>query len=308
MTVTRRQFCQLSLAAAAIGKSQLAFAEKPAEKSSLITRAIPSTGEKLPVIGLGTNRYGVTEAAELAARRDVLRRMPELGAKVIDTAPAYGASEEVIGRLVGELKNRDKLWIATKVTAPNASVEDGRKMLDESFRRLRTERVELVQVHSLNGVKEMLPVLREQKKAGRLKYLGVTTSRDEQYTDLLEIMRKEQLDFIQVDYSIANRNAADKILPLAASRGMAVLANLPLGRGNVLDKIKDRPLPDWAKQIDATSFAQVFLKYVVSHPAVTVAIPGTTKIEHLEDNLGAARGRLPDAEMRRRIEKYFDAL
>jgi aryl-alcohol dehydrogenase-like predicted oxidoreductase len=303
MTVTRRTLFQLGIAAV-IGKSQLAFAEKPA----LITRAIPSTGEKLPVIGLGTNRYGVTAAAEVGARREVLRRMPELGATVIDTAPAYGQSEEVIGRLLSELKNRDRVWLATKVTAPEGRAADGRKMLDESFRRLRTERIELVQVHSLQGVREMLPVLREQKKAGRLKYTGVTTSRDAQYSELLEVMRREQLDFIQVDYSIADRNAADKVLPLAADRGMAVLVNLPLGRGSALAKVKDKPLPEWAAQIDAASFSQLFLKYVISHPAVTVAIPGTTKVEHLEDNLGAARGRLPDAEMRRRMEKWFDAL
>jgi aryl-alcohol dehydrogenase-like predicted oxidoreductase len=303
--VTRRTFFQVGIAAAVIGRSGLAASEKP---PSLLTRAIPSTGEKLPVIGLGTNRYGVTAAADLAARREVLRRLPELGGAVVDTAPAYGQSEAVIGRLVSELKNRDRLWLATKVTAPEGGAAEGRKMLDESFRRLRTERIELVQVHSLKGVPEMLPLLREQKQAGRLSYVGVTTSRDEQYDDLLEVMRREQLDFIQVDYSIADRNAANKILPLAAERGTAVLVNLPLGRGNVLAKVKDRPMPAWAAQIDATSFAQVFLKYVVSHPAVTVAIPGTTKLEHLVDNLGAARGRLPDAAMRRRIEKFFDAL
>jgi aryl-alcohol dehydrogenase-like predicted oxidoreductase len=305
MTLTRRTFVQLGMVAAAIGRSRLALADKP---PALITRAIPSTGEKLPVIGLGTNRYGVTEAAELAARRDVLRRLPELGGSVVDTAPAYGQSEEVIGRLVSELKNRDRLWLATKVTSSSGGAAEGRKMLDESFRRLRTQRIQLVQVHSLKGVRDMLPVLREHKKAGRLSYVGVTTSRDEQYDDLLEVMRRETLDFIQVDYSISDRNAADKILPLAAARGTAVLVNLPLGRGNALAKVKDKALPAWAKDIDATSFAQVFLKYVVSHPAVTVAIPGTTKVEHLEDNLGAARGRLPDAAMRRTIEKFFDAL
>ena len=305
MTVSRRKFLQASMAAAVIARSRLAVTEG---QPLLITRAIPSTGEKLPVIGLGTNRYGVTSAADLAARREVLRRMPELGGRVVDTAPAYGASEDVIGRLVGELKNRDRLWFATKVTAPTGGAAEGRKMLDESFRRLRTERLDLVQVHSLNGVREMLPVLREQKKAGRLSYVGVTTSRDDQYGELLEIMRREPLDFIQVDYSISDRNAADKILPLAAARGTAVLANLPLGRGSALAKVKGKPLPGWAAQIDATSFPQLFLKYVVSHPAVTVAIPGTTKVEHLEDNLGAARGRLPDAAMRRTIEKFFDAL
>ena len=136
----------------------------------------------------------------------------------------------------------------------------------------------------------------------------MTTSRDEQYDDLLGVMRREPLDFIQVDYSITDRNAANKVLPLAAERGMAVLVNLPLGRGDALAKVKGKPLPDWAKEIDVTSFAQLFLKYVVSHPAVTVAIPGTTKVAHLEDNLGAARGRLPDPAMRRRIETYLDTL
>lgn len=170
MTVTRRRFFELTVAAAALARSRAAFAEKP----SLITRAIPSSGEKLPMIGLGTNRYGVTAADEIAARREVLRRMPELGATVIDTAPAYGQSEEVIGRLLSELKNRDRVWLATKVTAPSGRAAEGRKMLEESFRRLRTERIQLVQVHSLQGVPEMLPVLREQKKAGKLSYVGVT--------------------------------------------------------------------------------------------------------------------------------------
>lgn len=306
MSLTRRTFVHLGLAGAVAAASRrAAAADRP---PALITRAIPSTGEKLPVIGLGTNRYGDTGTAALAARREVLRRMPELGAKVIDTAPAYGLSEEVIGRLVSELKSRDRLWLATKVTAPGGSAADGRKMLAESFRKLRTDHLELVQVHSLQGVREMLPVLRDEKKARRVSYIGVTTSRDAQYTDLLDVMRRESFDFIQVDYSIADRNAADKILPLAADRGMAVLVNLPLGRGNVLGKLKGKALPAWASEVDAASFPQLFLKYVLSHPAVTVAIPGTTKVEHLEDNLGAARGRLPDAEMRRRIEKFFDAL
>lgn len=304
MRITRREWFQLALAAAVAARSRRAVAADA--RPAPITRAIPSSGEKLPVIGLGTNRYGVTAAAEIAARREVLRRMPELGATVIDTAPAYGRSEEVIGQLLAELKNRDRLWLATKVTAPPGRPAEGRKMLDESFRRLRTARIELVQVHSLNGVREMLPVLREHKQARRISYVGVTTSRGDQHDELLAILRREPLDFIQVDYSIADRNAADKVLPLAAERGVAVLVNLPLGRGNVLSRFQGRPLPDWASQLDVASFAQLFLKYVVSHPAVTVAIPGTTKVEHLEDNLGAARGRLPDAAMRRRIEALFD--
>jgi aryl-alcohol dehydrogenase-like predicted oxidoreductase len=305
MGVTRREFVQLGMAAAMTAS---ALPVGAAKELPLITRAIPSTGEKLPVVGLGTNRYGVTAAADLAARREVLRRLPELGGSVVDTASGYGRSEEVIGELMSELRNRDRLWLATKVTAGDGAAAEGRTMLDQSFRRLRTDRIQLVQVHNLKGVREVLPVLREQKKAGRLQYVGVTTSRDEQYDELLAVMRREQLDFIQVDYSISDRNAADKVLPLAAARGTAVLVNLPLGRGSALAKVKDLPVPEWAAEIDARSFAQVFLKYVVSHPAVTVAIPGTTKVEHLEENLGAARGRLPDAGMRLRIEKFFDAL
>jgi aryl-alcohol dehydrogenase-like predicted oxidoreductase len=309
---TRREVMRLGVAAAAglaLARLPLARAAAPS-KLELITKPIPSSGERLPVVGLGTNRYGVTEADELAARREVLRRLPELGGTVIDTAPAYGRSEEVIGQLLAEIGNRDKVWIATKVTAPDDDAERGRKMLDESFRRLRTDKVELMQVHSLTGAKVMLPILFEQKQAGRFRYVGVTTSRDEQYDALLEIMRREKLDFVQVDYSIGNRSAAEKVLPLARDRGIAVLVNLPFGgaRRNVLATMGERKLPPWAAEVGATSFAQLFLKYAVSHPAVTVAIPGTTKASHLEDNLGAARGRLPDAALRKRIEKYFDAL
>jgi aryl-alcohol dehydrogenase-like predicted oxidoreductase len=276
----------------------------------LITKAIPSSGERIPVIGLGTNRYSVTEASDLAARREVLRRMPDLGLTVVDTAPSYGRSEEVIGQLTSEIGNRDRLWIATKVTARDNDVQVGTQMLNDSFRKLRTDRVELMQVHNLNGTEVMLPVLREWKQEGRIRYIGVTTSSDRQYEQLEQIMRSEDLDFIQVDYSIGNRTAGERILPLAQDRGMAVLLNLPFGgaRGNVVLQMGERPLPDWTAEFGASSWAQVFLKYDVSHPAVTAAIPGTTNVRHLEDNAGAARGELPDAAMRRRIEQYFDAL
>jgi aryl-alcohol dehydrogenase-like predicted oxidoreductase len=280
------------------------------QESPLITKPIPSSGEQLPVVGLGTNRYSVTDEEDLAPRREVLRRMPDLGLTVVDTAPSYGRSEEVIGQLTSEIGNRDRLWIATKVTARDNDVQVGTRMLNDSFSRLRTERVELMQVHNLNGVGVMLPVLREWKQDGRIRYIGVTTSSDRQYEQLEQIMRDEDLDFIQVDYSIGNRTAADRILPLAADRGMGVLLNLPFGgaRGNVVVQMGDRPLPEWAAEFDAGSWAQLFLKYVVSHPSVTAAIPGTTNVRHLEDNAGAARGRMPDAAMRRRIEQYFDAL
>jgi aryl-alcohol dehydrogenase-like predicted oxidoreductase len=300
---------RLPLAAATSAGSTAAPPLTPAGLA-LITKAIPSSGERIPVIGLGTNRYSVTSDEDLAARREVLRRMPELGGTVVDTAPSYGRSEEVIGQLVGEIGNRDRLWIATKVTAPQNDVARGTQMLHDSFAKLRTDRVELMQVHNLNGVEAMMPVLREWKQDGRIRYIGVTTSSDRQYEQLEQVMRREPLDFVQVDYSIGNRSAADRILPLAADRGMAVLLNLPFGgaRGNVVLQMADRPLPDWAAEFDANSWAQLFLKYNVSHPAVTAAIPGTTNVRHLEDNMQAAHGRLPDEAMRRRIEQYFDSL
>lgn len=253
------------------------------EKSALIQRPIPSTKETLPVVGLGTNNYSVTSAEELAPRRDVLRRMPELGGTVVDTAPAYGRSEIVIGELVDEIGDRDKLFLATKVTAQDDDLAKGTAMLEESFRRLRTKRI---------------------------RYTGVTTSNDEQYPQMLTLMRRHPLDFIQVDYSIANRTAAEEVLPLAQERGMAVLINMPFGGrrgGNLFAQLANRPLPDWVAGIDAATWPQVLLKYVVSHPAVTCAIPGTTKLSHLEDNQSAARGRLPDAALRKKMEAYWDA-
>ena len=307
---TRRTFLELGIAAAAVCAAGRARAAGPGGAGEVLTRAIPSTGEKLPIVGLGTNRMGAATPEELAARREVLRRLPELGGRVVDTAPAYGQSEEVIGKLVGELANRDRLWIATKVTAPGGDAAAGRKMLEESLRKLRTERVELIQVHNLSGTREMLPVLREWKQAKKLRYVGVTTSRTEQHEELMRIMRAEPIDFIQVDYSIGNRAAADKVLPLAAEKKLGVLINVPFGgrRKNVLATVGERPLPPWAAELDARSWAPLFLKYVVSPPAVTAASPGTTSVAHLEDNLGAARGRLPDAAMRRRIEQLFDGM
>jgi aryl-alcohol dehydrogenase-like predicted oxidoreductase len=303
-------FGRSSLNAATTGLAGLAGRRDGTQDLALITKAIPSTGEHIPVIGLGTNRYSVTSEEDLAARREVLRRMPDLGGTVVDTAPSYGRSEEVIGQLVSEIGNRDRLWIATKVTAPQDNVERGTQMLHDSLAKLRTDRVELMQVHNLNGVDAIMPVLREWKQAGRIRYIGVTTSSDRQYEQLEEIMRSHPLDFVQVDYSIGNRTAGERILPLAADRGIAVLLNLPFGgaRGNVIAQMGDRPLPEWAAEFGANSWAQFFLKYNVSHPAVTAAIPGTTNVRHLEDNLGAARGVLPDAATRQRIQQYFDTL
>ena len=259
-----------------------------------ILKAIPSSGEKIPVIGLGTNAYGVTDAAELASRKEVLQRMSGLGGRVIDTAAGYGKSEDVIGELLTSLGNRKDYFLASKTGM--GSISDAKAALDESFRRLRTDHIELMQVHNMNDSDKQLPAFVEYKQAKKIKYLGVTTSQDGQYDEMLRVMRAHKLDFIQVDYSIGNRGSEEKILPLAQERGIAVLANMPLG---------GKPLPAWASEIGATSWAQLLLKYVVSHPAVTCAIPGTTKLKHAEDNQAAGRGVLPDAAMRKKMEQFW---
>lgn len=308
---TRRDFlrgCAATIAATALPHSVLADARDAA--AALLTRPIPSTGERLPVIGLGTNAYSVTEAAEIASRQAVVARLLELGAKVIDTARAYGDSELVIGRILAELEARDRVFLATK-TPIQGELTDPAAIVAETFRRLGTDTVDLLQIHNMHGVEELMPTFRKLKEERRVRYLGATTSRDEQYPALLAAMRAHPMDFVQVDYSIANRNAAAEVLPLAADRGIAVLVNMPFGGrrdGNLLRKLGERPLPPWADEIGAGSWAELLLKYVVSHPAVTCAIPGTTSVRNVETNLRAAQGRLPDAAMRRRMEEYWDAI
>jgi aryl-alcohol dehydrogenase-like predicted oxidoreductase len=284
---------------------------KAADSLPLIKKAIPSSREMLPAIGLGTNNFDVGDPADIAARKEVLQNMPELGGSVVDTAPLYGRSEEVIGGIMAELGNRGKLFIATKVISRDTDGADGRDSIEESFRRLRTDRIDLLQVHNLAGVDQMIPILQDLKKAKRIRYFGITTSTARQHPQMMELMRRYPLDFVQVDYSMDNREVAGSVLPLAQERRIGVLVNSPLGgrRGaaSVFSRVANRPLPDWAAEIDARSWAQVFLKYVVSHPAVTCALSGTTQIKHLDDNMQGARGRLPDAAMRARMEKYWDS-
>jgi aryl-alcohol dehydrogenase-like predicted oxidoreductase len=266
----------------------------------------------IPVVGLGTNQYGSTDPEAMAPIRQVLRRMAELGGKVVDTAPSYGrgASEEVIGTLVEELGIRDQLFLATKVTAPDGNVEEGLRQLNESFRKLRTDTIDLMQVHNLRGTDAIMPVLREWKQEGRIRYLGVTTSSTRQHGALMETMRAYPLDFIQVNYSLGSRGAADEVLPLARDRGQAVLLNIPFGgrRRSLFATVSGRELPDLAREVGADSWAQLFLKYLISHPAVTCPIPGTDDVVHLEDNMGAMRAPLPDQAWRRRVEEYWDGL
>jgi aryl-alcohol dehydrogenase-like predicted oxidoreductase len=239
----------------------------------------------------------------------VLAGLTSAGASVIDTAPGYRQSEEVIGELLADIGNRKQAFIATKVTTPEGDLAKGIAMIEESKRRLKTDVIDLLQIHSLNGVDKLFPHMNELKQKGQVRYIGITTSSASQHQQMTQLIESQPLDFIQVDYSLANRAAADKVLPAAQARRVGVLINLPFGGrrdGNLFSRVKGRELPDWAAEIDAQSWAQVFLKYVVSHPAVTVAIPGMTRLANLEDNLQSLRGRMPDAAMRTRMEKFWD--
>ncbi len=306
--VSRRDFLA---AGAAVGIGALLGAPSRAAESGalslpLITKAIPSSGERLAAIGIGTDTFRTSAREEIRAE---LKRMSELGASVIDTAAAYGDSEALIGEALEGLGTRDKMFIATKLVGSsiNPLNPSGAASFERSLERLKTRRVELLQVHNLNGVAKLIPTMQEWKKAGRIRYIGVTTSRIGQHPQMLDVMRNFPLDFIQVDYSIANRDAAETILPTALERKIGVLANLPFEGASLFRQAADRELPHWAADIDVTSWAQYFLKYVISHPAVTCAIPGSTKLSHLLDNQAAGRGRLPDPAMRRKMEEYWDA-
>jgi aryl-alcohol dehydrogenase-like predicted oxidoreductase len=274
----------------------------------LITKAIPSSAEPLPVIGVGTARrfQGASGEAELAPLRESLRKFLELGGSVIDTAPSYGNAEAVVGSLLVDLKPTAPLFLATKVGATGRAA--GESQVEESFGRLRRRPLDLVAVHNLQDIDTQLALLRELKGAQRIRYLGATTSSDRQYQAFEAMMKKQALDFVQVDFALDNRGAGERLLPLARDRGMGVMVNLPFGRGRLFDATSGRPLPPWAADFDCASWAQFFLKYIVSHDAVTCAIPGMAKPEYVVDNMGAARGRLPDQAMRKRMEAFIDAL
>lgn len=275
----------------------------------LITRAIPATGERLPVVGLGTDSFELEMRVAIQAE---IQRLHQLGGTVIDTAPGYGKatgdSERLIGDALATLGIRDRMFIATKMTT-TLGREAGQPSFERSLKLLRTNRVDLLQVHSVadNQVDPIMPLMQQWKNAGKVRYLGISTSDTDDHAQMLKKMHRYPLDFIQVNYSLADRDADKSILPLAIKRRMAVLINVPFGGGDVIRAALKRELPNWAADIGVTSWPQFLLKYVISHPAVTCAIPGSTKVQHLEDNQRAARGRLPDEAMRRRMEQFWDA-
>jgi aryl-alcohol dehydrogenase-like predicted oxidoreductase len=285
------------------------------QQGELLRRAIPSSGEMLPVVGLGSSATfsRMARSEDRDALRGVIRTMVDGGATVFDTAPSYGASEEVAGEIAAELGVTDRIFWATKVNVAGrgggtADPAAARAQIDDSFRKLRVDTIDLIQVHNLGDVPTHLGILKELKDEGRIRYLGVTTTSERQYAELERIMRNEPLDFIGIDYAVDNRTVESTILPLAQERKIGVLVYLPFGRTRLWQRVEGRELPEWASEFDATTWAQFFIKFILGHPAVTVVTPATSNPKHMADNIGGGIGRLPDDAMRERMAALVEEL
>lgn len=297
-------------ASAAVGAALTPIAHfAQAADDSLMTRPIPHSGERLPIVGIGTAIIFDFEndAARLAERKKVVQTLVAGGGKLIDTAHSYGRAEDRLGEVVADLGVRDRLFLATKFgyrddrAAATAS-------LQASLRRLKTHRVDLMQAWNVADANYEFGLLREWKQQGLCRYVGMTTSAVRQYEVIGKVLAREKPDFFQVNYSLSDREAEQALLPIARDVGAAVIINLPFGRNSLFRKAGSRPLPDFAAEFGARTWAQFFLKFILSHPAVTAVIPGTDKPEYMLDNLQAGRGPMPDAATRRRIVQYWDAL
>src|SRR5450432_419959 len=286
-SITRRAAVRLigSASAAAYFPSSMGAAEDSA--MGLLTRPIPSTGEKIPTIGLGTWQvFDVGESPnERGPLKEVLTRFVQLGGKVIDSSPMYGRSESVIGDLTSERQLRNSLFLATKVWT--SGKQAGIDSMQRSFDRLRVKRLDLMQVHNLVDVDTQLATMRAWKEQGRIRYLGITHYIDSAFPEVERILGREKLDFLQINYSIIDRAAEERLLPLARDRGVAVLINRPFASGNLFSRVRVTPLPDWAAEFDCKSWAQFFLKWILANPAVACAIPAAGNVSHLEDNMAA---------------------
>ncbi len=296
----RNAFLRLAGAASVLGTPAYG-------QTKMMTRAIPSTGEALPVIGLGTwQTFDIGEKpAERAQRAEVLRALFEAGGSVIDSSPMYGAAEAVVGDLLTAAKSRDKAFVATKVWTSGR--EAGIEQMRRSMRRMAADPLDLIQVHNLVDWRTHLATLRAWKAEKRVRYIGVTHYTPSAYAELEAVMRAETFDVVQLNYALDDRLAEERLLPLAAERGMAVLVNQPFGGGGLIRKLSGRPLPGWAAEIGAASWAQILLKFVLAHPAVTCVIPGTSRPEHMKDNAAAGSGPLPDATLRKRMAAEIGA-
>jgi diketogulonate reductase-like aldo/keto reductase len=275
--------------------------DNPASPQQMLTRAIPSSGEKIPVIGLGS--WQVFDVGPGAAERQplegVLSRFVALGGRVVDSSPMYGRAEQVIGEIAAKLSLRDSLFLATKVWTTGK--DEGIASMERSLARFQTKKIDLMQVHNLVDARTHLATLRGWKEQGRVRYLGITHYHSGGYPEVAKLLRTEKIDFLQINYSLGEREAEQEILPLARDRGVAVLINRPFGGGDLFSRVRQKPLPNWAAEFDCHSWAQFLLKWIIAHPAVTCAIPATGKVQHLEDNMPGGFGKLPDARTRARM-------
>ena len=313
LTYTRREILALGAGLAAATAMPSLYAQSAA--APLLARKIPRTGEAMPVIGMGTQfvlDIG-NDAEKRASRIAVIRTLLDAGGRTIDTAPSYGPAEATLGDLLAEMKSRDRAFISTKFRAPG---RDGAiAEMKESLRRLRTDKVELMLRHNIGFVPreeaaEHLAVLREWKAQGICRYIGVTHSQDQGRANprLIEILQKEKLDFIQVNYSMAERSVEDKLLAVAADTGTALMCNLPFARAALFNAVKGKQVPEWAQEFDAPTWGQFFLKYLLAREEVNLVIPGTDRVEHMRDNLDAGRTRLPNAAQRKRMVEFIGAV
>jgi aryl-alcohol dehydrogenase-like predicted oxidoreductase len=302
----RRRMLQL-----AVGCTVLAAMNKKkaiAQSSALLKRPIPRTGEMLPAVGVGTwQTFDVgVEAPERTELKEVLRLLVAGGGSVVDSSPMYGEAERVVGDLSAELRLREKLFFATKVWTRGRDA--GIRQMESSLKLMRTRTMDLMQVHNLQDVAVHARTLREWKDAGRIRYLGITHYYSGAYAELERLVTSREWDFVQFNYSMAEREAEARLLPACAESGVAVIANRPFSMGALFPRVRGKELPAWAAEFDCASWAQFFLKYILSHPAVTCAIPGTSRVAHLKDNLQGGIGRLPDAKMRRRMVEHLERL
>lgn len=282
--------------------------ESSAAPAGLITRAIPRSGERLPAIGLGTYQVFDLPQTQLAGTelQTVLKRFVDLGGAVVDSSPMYGHAEATTGILSSALNVRKSLFLATKVWTSGRDA--GIRQMEDSFRLMQTGTIDLMQVHNLLDLKVHLPVLREWKKTGRIRYLGITHYHAGAHAEVEKLVKTGDFDFVQINYSMDEPEAEVRLLPACADSGTATLINRPFSQAGLFGRVRGKPLPPWCADMDCSSWAQFFLKWIISNPAVTCAIPGTGRVAHIEDNMAACTGRLPDAALRKKMTAYFSAL
>ena len=311
MQITRRRALQIGGGGIMAASAALGTPSVFAQSGQLIKKTIPASGEMVTPIGIGTNRYSADGPPEDRAElKDTMARFVEVGGQVMDTAAVYGSSEVVIGELASELGIRDDLFLVTK-TDIRGQIQ-GEEGLQLGFDRLQTDMLDGFLVHNFANTASELAIMRDWQAQGKIRYIGASTSTAAQHGDMTDLLQSEDVQLIQVNYSLGDRASAERILPMAADRGVAVMINVPFGGSfggsSLFGAVEGLELPEWAADFDASSWGQFFLKYIISHPAVTIAIPGTRQARHVDDNIGAAMGRLPDAAERRRMEQWFDNL